>query len=148
MNIRRAALEDIDAVCKLGKTVEEFTVNDETVNFWPKELLTQAVGSDDVIILIAEDGAIVGFLIVNYNRSLKKATIENVYVQPENRGQDVSDQLLEAMFKQLIEVGCEYIATLVPPDAQGAIDLYKRSGFSQGETFTWLDKALGEEFKR
>lgn len=148
MNVRRATPADIDAIYELGKAVEEFAVNDETANFWPRDLLAHAVQSDDALILVAEDEAIVGFLIVNYNGALKKALIENIYVQPDKRGQNVSDQLLEQMFRLLPEMGCEYIATLVPPDAQGAIDLYKRSGFSQGETFIWLDKILDNEFKK
>jgi ribosomal protein S18 acetylase RimI-like enzyme len=148
MNIRRANFDDVEAIHELGKSVSEFAVNDETVNFWPKDLLASAVQSEDVLALVAEEDQIVGFLIVNYNRSLKKALIENIYVKPEERGKGVGDALLNEMFKQLPEMGCEYVATLVPPDAQGAIDLYERSGFSQGETFIWLDKSLNERFEK
>jgi ribosomal protein S18 acetylase RimI-like enzyme len=148
MNIRRAIIEDANAIYELGKSVEEFAVNNETVTFWPKELLVQAIQSEDALIFIAEDEAIVGFVIVNYNHSFKKAIIENMYVSPDKRGQGISDQLLEGAIRQLIAMGCEYVATLVPPNAQGALDLYSRNGFSQGETFMWLDKPMAKTFKR
>jgi len=148
MNIRKASSQDIDAIYALGKTVDEFSVNKETVSFWPKELLNSAIQSDDVLILVAEDEeSVIGFLIVNYNRGLKKALIENIYVQPDKRSLGVSDSLLKFAFELLSATDCKYIATLVPPDAQQAIDLYKRSGFSQGETFVWLDLAMDADFK-
>ncbi|HKX24255.1 MAG TPA: GNAT family N-acetyltransferase [Candidatus Saccharimonadales bacterium] len=148
VTIRKAAAEDVDAIYEFGKAVDEFLVNKETVSFWPKELMVHAIQSDDVLMLVAEDEAIIGFLIVNYNSGLRKTLIENIYVQPDKRGQGIGDKLLRRMFELLLEMGCEYVATLVPPQAQGAIDLYERSGFSQGETFVWLDKILDDRYKR
>ena len=148
MTIRKATIEYIDTIHRLGQSVDEFRVNEETVNFWPKELLTRAVQSDDVLLLVAEDKEIQGFLIVNYNRSLKKGLIENIYVHPDHRGQGIGDQLISHMFELLPDMGCEYVATLVPPDALGALDLYTRNGFNQGEQFVWLDRSLDDSFKR
>lgn len=148
MNVRKATFADVEAIYELGKAVDEFTVSNETVNFWPKKLLANAVQANDVLILVAEDEGIIGFLIANYNSSLKKALIENIYVQPDKRSQGVGDKLLEYMFKLLPDIGCEYVATLVPLDAQGALDLYQRNGLAKGETFVWLDKALGSQFKK
>lgn len=148
MNVRKATSADIEAIYELGRAVDEFTVSDETVNFWPKELLANAVQSNDALILVAEDEGIIGFLIVNYNSSLKKALIENIYVQPDKRGQGIGDKLLEHMFKLLPDMGCEYVATLVPLDAQDALDLYQRNGLAEGETFVWLDKALASQYKK
>lgn len=148
MIIRPAIIKDIAQIYELGKSVTQFSVNDETVTFWPKKLLENAVRSDDVVILVAEEKTIIGFIIANYNHSLKKAIIENVYVTLEMRGKGIGDKLLEEMLTSLSEKGCEYIATLVPSTAQSAIELYARAGFSQGETFLWLDKSLSKEFKR
>lgn len=149
MTIRHAQITDIDSIHELGKHVSEFSVNDETVTFWPKDLLAYAIKSEDVLVLVAEDGnnALQGFLIVNYNHGLKKALIENIYVQLDARGQGIGDQLLQKMFELLPGMGCEYVATLVPPDATGAIGLYERSGFAKGESFVWLDRSLSDSFK-
>lgn len=148
MSIRKATVADIEAIYELGANVDEFKVNDGTVNFWPKDLLTQAVQSDDALILLAEDGDICGFLIVNYNKSLKKALIENIYVRPDKRGQGIGERLLEQMFQLLPDMDCGYVATLVPLAAQSALELYQRSGFSRGESFIWLDRTLDDEFKK
>jgi len=45
-------------------------------------------------------------------------------------------------------MGCEYVATLVPPDANSAISLYAQNGFDRGESFLWLDKSLSDSFKK
>lgn len=149
MNIRKAQPTDVEAILALGENVSEFSVNAETVTFWPKDLLARAVQSDDVLLLVAEDeDVIVGFLIINYNHGLKKALIENIYVQPDMRGQSIGDQLLQKMFELLPEMDCEYVATLVPLDASSAINLYERSGFDRGESFLWLDKSLSNSFKK
>lgn len=147
MTIRPATATDVSSIHNLGKSVAEFNVNDVTVTFWPKKLLENAILSDDVIVLIAEEETVVGFIIANYSHGLKKAIIENVFVAPEMRGKGVGDKLLEEMLAALSDKGCEYIATLVPPSAQSAIKLYERAGFSQGETFLWLDKSVSDSYK-
>ncbi|HEU4914708.1 MAG TPA: GNAT family N-acetyltransferase [Candidatus Saccharimonadales bacterium] len=149
MITRKAQLADVDAIHVLGENVSEFSVNDETVTFWPKELLAHAVESDDVLLLVVEENTvIVGFLIVNYNHGLKKALIENIYVHPDMRGQGIGDQLLQKMLELLPDMGCEYVATLVPLDAKSAVSLYERSGFNRGESFLWLDRSLSDSFKK
>jgi len=148
MTIRKATQADVDTIHELGNSVGEFTVNAETVNFWPKEVLANVIQSDDGLMFVAEDTGVVGFVIINYNHGFKKALIENIYVMPDKRGQGVGSKLLEHMFTSLVDIGCQYVTSLVPPDAQGAIELYKRSGFSQGEQFVWLDRILTVDFKR
>lgn len=149
MIIRLADPADVEAIHVLGENVSEFSVNNETITFWPKDLLTHAVQSDDVLLLVAEDkNAIVGFVTINYSHGLKKALIENIYVHPDMRGQGIGDQLLQKMFELLPDMGCEYVATLVPLDAKSAVSLYERSGFDRGESFLWLDKSLSESFRK
>ena len=66
MIIRSATLADVDSINAIGEHVSEFSVNDMTVTFWPKSLLSSAVKTDDVLILVAEEHGIVGFIIVNF----------------------------------------------------------------------------------
>lgn len=148
MNIRTANLDDVEAIYELGKAVHEFAVNDDTVNFWPKQILRNAVQSKDALVYVAEDDEVVGFVIVNYNHAFKKALIENIYVHPDKRDQGIGDTLLKEILNGLAEIGCEYVTTLVPVDAKGAINLYTNAGFSQGETFLWLDRPLSDTFRQ
>lgn len=148
VQIRLAATDDIPDVHRLGQGIEEFAVNSEqTVNFWPQDVLLSAASSNDVLILVAyEDKTLVGFVISSLNHGLRKALIENIYVVPEKRGQGVGDQLLRELLTRIKEQGCEYVATLVSSHTP-AVDLYLRNGFAQGEQFLWLDQSLTGTFR-
>ena len=148
MNVRKATSQDVPAIHSLGESVHEFSVNDETVTFWPVATLERAVESDDVLILVAEDDAIIGFVIANCNHGLKKTFIENIYVESTSRGRGVGDALLTTLFQELRAIDCEYVATLVPLQAENAAHLYTRYNFSRGEQFVWYDQSLAEVFKR
>lgn len=147
--VRQATTTDIDAIHKFGQTVPEFEVNKQTVSFWPKQILRSAIDSHDVVVLIAEsESRLCGFVIANYNMGLRKAHIENIFVEPDKRGFGCAEALLKNLEAALTSKGCEYIATLVPPGAARAIEAYGRNGFTKGEDFVWMDKVLAPAFKR
>jgi ribosomal protein S18 acetylase RimI-like enzyme len=147
INVRRAEAKDVDAIHSLGEPVSEFSVSNETITFWPKDILARAIGSNGVVILAAEaNQQIVGFIIANLNVSLRKAIIENVYVRPENRGAGVGNKLLDKLLLSLEDIGIEYVSTLIPLEADDASRLYLEAGFSKGESFLWLDKSLSDIF--
>jgi len=145
--IDKAEDRDVEAIHSLGETVSGFSVNDETVTFWPKDILAQAINSSDTCILVAKiDQQIVGFIVANLNLSLRKAIVENVYVRPENRGAGVGGRLLDKLFATLKDMATEYVCTLIPLGAEDASHLYLSAGFSKGESFLWLDKSLSGTF--
>lgn len=147
IRIERLSASDVSKLHALASNVPEFRVNKDTVNFWSQAVLANAANSKDVFIFAAKrDGAIIGFILASYSSGLKKSTIENMYVQPEFRKQGVGDALLAECSKNVVAAGCEYIATLVPIDAEGAESLYLKAGFSKGETFRWLDKSFSDNF--
>jgi hypothetical protein len=45
--IRQATESDIEQVCNMGQNVPEFSVSDETINFWPREIIENIVHSDE-----------------------------------------------------------------------------------------------------
>jgi ribosomal protein S18 acetylase RimI-like enzyme len=142
MHIRTAQPHDVDAIHQLGSAVAEFQVSDKTVSFWPKETLTAAVQADDIVVLVAEDTeTICGFLIAGCNHGLQKAIIENIFVTPQRRGENIGAELLDHLLEILPSHGCHYIAALVPDDAQGALQTYQQAGFAKGKLFRWLDRA-------
>jgi ribosomal protein S18 acetylase RimI-like enzyme len=149
MNIRRAVPEDTDIIYELGKTVTEFAVTDNTVTFWPKSILDHAVRSDDIVMLVAEDDGVAGFLIAQYNDGLKKAVIENVYVHPDKRDRGIDDSLLKHALEVLREKGCEFVSTQVPSGVRTAVGLYEQNGFRRGEElFIWLDRSLAASYAK
>ena len=149
IEVRIAKIADIDELHMLGRSVSEFSVNDETVTFWPKDILLNVVGSEDVLIYVAHEAELmVGFILATYSHSLGKATIENIYVIPKLRGQNVGNKLLGMLEEHLAQRGCQYIATLVPANAAGALGMYSQSGFSKGNSFVWIDKTLSVQYKK
>jgi ribosomal protein S18 acetylase RimI-like enzyme len=149
ITIRKAETKDVAEMHRLGRAVAEFSVNEETVTFWPEDILTRAVGSHDTSILVAEAGQeIVGFIIANLNVSLRKAIIENVYVRPDKRDAGIGGRLLDELLALLRRTPIAYVSTLIPLHADSALRLYGEAGFSKGESFLWLDKSLSGSFKR
>jgi len=133
----------------MGKAVTEFAVTDNTVTFWPKTVLDNAVGSDDIVMLVAEDDGVAGFLIAQYSYGLKKAVIENVYVHPDKRGRGIDDSLLKRALEILREKGCEFVSTQVPSGTQAGVSLFEENGFRRGEElFIWLDKSLAASYAK
>jgi len=150
MLTRLANEDDLESLYALGVDVDEFEVNEETIEFWPKPILTAAIDSPDVVIAIAENGReLVGFVIANINPTLKKALIENLFVAPRHRGLGAGSMLVRYLCRIVVEeYDCSYIATLVPPDAEGALQTYQQAGFTRGHTFVWLDKLFSDDFSR
>lgn len=150
MKIRLAEANDLEALYALGQGVGEFEVSADTVEFWPKAILTKAIDSADVAIVVAEDaGELVGFTIANVNATLQKAIIENLFVSPAYRGKGMGGELVRYLCDVLTTTyRCSYIVSLVPPDAMGALQTYQQAGFAKGNTFVWLDASFSDEFKR
>lgn len=148
IKIRHATALDIGKLSKLGQDVSEFSVSDDTIGFWPQEILRDIVESSDAVLLIAEDGSeLKGFIIANCNKAFKKVIIENIYVSPAARNLGIGKQLLAQLLTLVEKNGYEYVSTLIPLEAHEASKLYTDLGFANGEVFQWLDKSLSNNFK-
>lgn len=142
IEIRNAKSEDVSAVYALGERVDEFHTSDQAPMFWPKAVLRTCIDKDDVYFLVAISGEeIVGFIIVNLNKNLSKALIENIFVKPNFRGRGIGLSLTERAVSLAKLDRYQFISVLTPPDDIAAIKTYERAGFSKGETFLWLDVA-------
>ena len=148
MKVRSATLWDVDAIVKLGKSVNEFQVSDQTVTFWPKNVLRAAIKSKNPVLIAEEEGREIGFIIANYNPSLKKAIIENIYVNPKYRRQDIGKQLLDHLLIALKKLKCEYVCSLADYTNKAAVEFYVKNGFTKGMHCVWLDTVLGKSFKK
>ncbi|MFH1456902.1 MAG: GNAT family N-acetyltransferase [Patescibacteria group bacterium] len=147
MNIRKAIITDIDKIHDLGSYVSEFSVSDEVVTFWPKNILQNCIESKTDFLLIAEEKEeIIGFIIVNNSPVFKKAIIENIYISPQHREQGVAKKLLDSAMNTISGIGCEYVCALM--DDANAISFYESNGFKKGRNFAWLDKVLSDEFRK
>lgn len=145
MKIRIAKKEDVYQVWNIGNNVSEFKTSENVVIFWPKETLENCINKDDILFYVVEsENKIIGFSIVNLNKSLGKAEIENIYILPKYRGNKVGTALLDEILKELKVRNYNNVNCL----ADEAIEFYKRYGFTKGKNFAWMDIALSDNFKR
>jgi ribosomal protein S18 acetylase RimI-like enzyme len=145
VNYRNATEDDIEKIWELGENVSGFVTSDDVVTFWPKAILENSIDKPDVLIKVAEtDGEIVGFVIVNINRSLKKAEIENIFVSENYRRQGVASELIKSAIAELKNGGIENVVAM----SNEAVDLLVSLGFSKGRQFYWMDLVFGDEFRK
>lgn len=113
--------------------------------FWPKETLENCINKDDILFYVVEiESKIIGFSIVNLNKSLRKAEIENIYVLPEYRKNKIATSILDEILQELKVRKYDNVNCL----ADETIEFYKRYGFTKGKGFAWMDIALSDKFKR
>jgi N-acetylglutamate synthase-like GNAT family acetyltransferase len=145
MNYRKATVEDVDKIWELGENVSGFVTSEDVVTFWPKAILKNSVDKPDVLIKVAEvDNKIVGFVIVNINKSLSKAEIENIFVSEDYRRQGIASELIKSAIAELKGDGIENVVAL----SDDAVDLLMALGFSKGKQFYWMDLLLGNDFRK
>lgn len=138
--IRIATEQDTTHIISMGSRVHEFVTSEDTDNFWPEPILRDAIKNGNDIVLVAEiDEKIVGFIIVNCNKHLSKALIENVFVSPSCRNHNIGSRLLNSVVALVRQQGFRYLSTLVPTNDRAAITMYQKAGFQTGNNFTWLD---------
>lgn len=85
----------------IDKEFEDRTA-ENVVIFWPKETLENCINKDDILFYVVEtENKIIGFSIVNLNKSLGKAEIENIYVLPEYRKNKIGTAILDKILQEL-----------------------------------------------
>ena len=145
MKIRIAKKEDVNQVWNIGNNVSEFKTAENVVVFWQKETLENCINKDDILFYVVEtENKIIGFSIVNLNKSLGKAEIENIYVLPEYRKNKIGTEILDEILRELKNREYNNVNCL----ADEATEFYKRYGFTKGKNFAWMDIALSDEFKK
>lgn len=138
--MRNATNTDTLTVFTLGENIDEFRTSNQAPTFWPEAILKDCVDKEDVYFFVAtSNDRIVGFIIANLNKSLSKVLIENIFVAPSFRGQSIGTGLVKKVVDTARKDHFQFISVLTPPNDIAAIKAYEKAGFSQGETFLWLD---------
>ena len=142
IEIRKAQLEDVPVIYRVGEHVDEFHTSDQAPNFWPEAVLEECIGKDDVYFFAAiSNSEVVGFIIANINNSLSKVLIENIFVRPDSRGRGIGTNLAKKVVESAKSDKYQFISVLTPPNDDAAIKTYEQVGFTKGEVFLWLDIA-------
>lgn len=145
MIIREAEANDIDNIWELGKNVSGFETAEDIVTFWPISILENCIKKEDVLILVSEiENQIIGFIILNINKSLFKAEIENIYILEEYREKGYGNQLLKYALNEMKNRNIENICVM----SDDIVDFLVKRGFTKGNQFYWMDLAFNDRFKK
>jgi len=143
--IRTAKNEDIEEIWNIGNNVSEFKTAENVVIFWPKETLKNCINKEDILFYVVElENKIIGFSLVNLNKSLGKAEIENIYILPEYRKNRMGRKLLDVILQKLKEENYNNVNCL----ADEAIGFYEHYGFMKGKCFAWMDIVISDNFRK
>lgn len=144
-DIRIAKKKDVKQVWNIGNNVSEFKTAENVVIFWPEEILENCIDKDDILFYVVEtENKIIGFCIVNLNKSLGKAEIENIYLLPKYRKNKIGTKILDKILQELKNRKYNNVNCL----ADEATEFYQKYGFTKGKDFVWMDIALTDNFKR
>ncbi len=134
--------EDVDAVYELGIGREEFAT--QSGAFWTKEQLERWCESpNDVLLVVEDEGKIVGFSLYATHIPTGKITWENLYVHPSVRGKGIGKVLIEEGHRRLKETGYSYVMLLDNSNDQERFAEYlKQFGFKTGSKVLWIDQFL------
>ncbi len=141
MRVRKLQKRDVPAIIKIGRSVKEFDIS-KLGKFWTKSQLEKlAISKVDVCLVAEQDGKIVGFTITTANRATGKVTLENGWVSPHLRSNDVGTALIKQLLQKLKAKKYSYIMgfTLLP---EAKLGFLKRNSFVIGKKGTWVDKIL------
>lgn len=120
--IRRVKTEDLDKIAGL----EEKYFSQP----WSREAFENAALNDDYILLAAEhEGEIAGYVCSQI--SVYEADIMNIAVKEEYRRMGIATKLIEVLAQESAKRGAESIFLEVRLSNKGAIETYKRNGFTE-----------------
>lgn len=87
-------------------------------------------------LLVAREDGILGFVAFSlergsYDLDVTRGVIENIYVDPDRRGEGIGTELLAAAQRALRERGAEALALEAMADNEAALRFYRRHGFDR-----------------
>ena len=98
---------------------------------WSEDAFARTLANSLARIFAAEEnGALCGYVSC-YMLPPYECQIGNVAVKPDHRRRGIAAELLKALIKETEEAGIEEIDLEVRPSNKGAIELYKKFGFTE-----------------
>lgn len=129
--IRRMAINDVDEICEIYRSIIQKPVNPDF-----HQLIVQHAQKEKEGCLVAEwNGQVIGFMI-SYILTLgfgmeKSAWIATLGVKGECMGQGVGRSLANGIFKYYHDKGIEYVYTSVRWDSPDLLSFFKTLGFDR-----------------
>ena len=148
VKIRRAEVEDFDALYELGCQTPEFKVSSSNEFMERDEFLAAIENSNGTLLLAEEDGEIVGFIYANRQdleqaHRVKWACIVYVVIKPEFRKMGIAQKLYDACVTELKNNGISNLYAWANSETDGGVvGFMNKNGFSAGHKYLWMDKKI------
>jgi len=132
--IRKATREDVPAILRLVKALATYEREPDAVVATEADLLRDGFGERPAFeVLIADDGErAIGFAFYFFSYSTwvgrKCLYLEDLFVEPAQRGQGVGLALMKALAKVAVETDCRRFVWAVLDWNEPAIGFYERLG--------------------
>jgi GNAT superfamily N-acetyltransferase len=146
MEIDSATESDLSTVLPLMRAYCDFyevSPSDEGLEAMARALI-EADEADGMLLVARDgDGTPIGFATVGWKwastRGARIAVMEDLFVDPDARGQGAADALIRACADRARRHGAPVLTWITAPDNRRAQAVYNRSGAAAG---TWLEYEL------
>lgn len=138
MEIRTATDHDIEAIREVAKgswttdypSILTRETAEEAVNDWyAAERLASELRDSRTLVLVADDGGIVGFTHATWNVIDREGYILRLYVDPDHRRGGVGRALLDRTTTELADAGVETVSAMVLSANEPGRRFYEQFGF-------------------
>lgn len=137
--VRQAVLEDFDAIVPLFEAFYREEGFEDAVPGVAGNLRSILEREDTAAFVAERDGRAVGAAATSSAFGLEVgqyAEVEDIYVSPDDRGQGIARQLIEAAFEWARSIGChdiEIVITRHGREVAGLVPFYSGLGFKDAD---------------
>ena len=104
--------------------------------YWSKQMLDSFISNKDSFVLVYRDeDNLSGAIVCMYSPEFNKLHIENLFVKPDKRGNNIGESLVNETLRYAKQKGAKYVCAL-----NSQINEYlNKLGFEQGSIFCWYN---------
>jgi ribosomal protein S18 acetylase RimI-like enzyme len=138
MELRLADPEDADAIREVARAawetdypdvVSRETVLDAVDEWYDPDALRESIGTAGTVVVVADDGDVVGFAHAVLSTETWTGAILRSYVHPDRRGGGVGSRLVERTVGELRARDCERIEAMALAANEVGDGFYRSAGF-------------------
>lgn len=124
VGLRRACLDDVAALYALEQTAfSGDRLSRRRLRHWVQ-------ASNAVLLVVERDKKMLGYALALLHRGTRLARLYSIAVSPDARGMGLGRTLLQALEKEVADLGWLFMRLEVARDNQAAIQLYQSLGYS------------------
>ncbi len=130
---RRAEINDLEQILKLGNLLVDFEISETKNCFWSRDTLKKCIqdpNSGLVVCALAND-ELAGFAIVQYNIAFSVATIDQMFILPKYRNYGLGRNLYNMIIEDAKSTGINELCMNVEFNNKSIIEFFEYNGFEK-----------------